>query len=182
MNWVKWMTVSILSLGLTIGCGENNGGYQAPKQNDNGTNNGSGDDPNAPAEMPTLWSQVRRTITFSENNSECQFQEFRIGEDGLWSFTRCEREEGGALTQSQVDQLTERANAVLRNTEIKPCAEVLILDQYYIHLQSKKEGTTHTFDPQDACFEGGETQVNNLREFLETLQNETVGSSNPSTF
>lgn len=156
-----------LTISLLYGCNNNN--------SDDPVNDGQSgpiaDPPPAPPDViPSIWNEVNLTI--AREDSQCEFQQFKVNSDGLWNFERCERTESGQLTMSELDGLNSRIEAASERTEVRACPEVLVLDEYYVLLQGPEQ--SFSYDPDGACYEGGENQVRTLRNYLIRLQNEKI--------
>lgn len=159
----------IVWMGMALGCEDTptvSRGVEKPPAND-----GAGTPPDTPAGTPSLWSQIRLTMAREQTDSECGFQDFKIDPSGSWSFSRCDESQSGQLDANESEALDQRANAALQNTQTAPCPEVIIFNRHYIYLQSQETLVTFTYDPDGACYRGGEKQVQALREYLVELEN-----------
>lgn len=168
----KWILLLLIWTGLLIGCEDSPSVSRGDDQA--ATDDGANNPPDAPANTPSNWTQIRLTMAKDQDTSACGFEDFKIIDSGAWSFTQCQQAESGQLTASESETLNQRANAALASTEGNPCPEIIIFDRHYVHLQGKGENEIRTFDPQSACFEGGEAEVRALRAYLRELQRSKV--------
>lgn len=164
----QWILLTVFSIGLSLGCEDTptvSRGEERPPAED-----GANTPPDIPAETPSLWNQIRLTMAREQTGTECGFQDFKIEPSGSWSFSRCEESKTGQLDTVEAETLDQKANAALQNTQPAPCPEVIIFNRHYIYVQSRESNVTHTFDPDGACYQGGEEQVQALRSHLIELE------------
>lgn len=166
---VNILTVGLIA-GLMFGCADQG---DADNYTQDSANGGASETTPQPTPTPdvTSFKEVRLSMVY-DGPSGCT-QEFAVYEDAQWNYNRCRQHQvSGHLTNQEMQALTSRIKAVTEKTKATTCPDVFILDAYYVDLETGQGA--FTYDPEDGCFEGGEVEVQSLRNHLIRLRNKKV--------
>lgn len=96
---------------------------------------------------------------------------FEIKPDRSWTLSKCGSSTGsGAITTEEYDGLNSLITNSVSSTRSQTCEDILKMDSDYIELVAENNTLSRTFDPEDKCYSGDETKVQELRKFLRVLR------------
>lgn len=170
------VTLALVAVVIGVGCSKGSSNDAAPPATAPAPTPTESGDPTGDVERP--WSAIKifRSYTGDQN---CDSIELRIEDDATWVSTQCADRKEGQLTKEDRAEIETLAVEALDATTSNLCPQVLRLDADYVHIDPDENTpeSARTFDPDGACYSGGEDEVSALRKAMRSLRKKLSGYS-----